>query len=278
MRFEKRDVEPLYVDYEKALNLGVIDADGVQVTMFSNSNTSYKYRVLNSTNFNALPFYWDRDLTLEARSSEIGENLGVLYKITPIIKSMDHEMNETMYFEYDQLINPIKTAYIDGRTKEVCPEDEYSTKVYLDVGLLHNSADAYTFGDWDSLVVPLSQNDTAAAGADDNIQILDLNDVGSIAIKDSFPEHDFFTGIGVTTTISYRLKNTIYNIENDRTDNGAYVSKQNWVSVVNRYLNNIAANGESTNPSAADVRAAYQAFISDLDIKLERWLKDNGRL
>lgn len=113
--------------------------------------------------------------------------------------------------------------------------------------------------------------------ANDNVQILDLEDTDEIIIKHAFPEHDFFTGIGVTTTAVFMLKTVVYNIENMETKQ-TYKKKRKWESLVDRYSANIAATGESLNPSEAQVNAAYEDYLETLDKELTDWLVENGRL
>lgn len=115
------------------------------------------------------------------------------------------------------------------------------------------------------------------SAADDNVQILDLEDTDEIIIKQAFPEHDFFTGVGVTTTAVYMLKTSIYNLETTE-GTKSYKKKQNWEKKVDEYAANIASTGESLNPSEDEVEQAYQEFLTTLDAELTEWLIDNGRL
>ena len=73
------------------------------------------------------------------------------------------------------------------------------------------------------------------------------------------------------------IKTVVYNIENT---NGtrSYDTKQNYETKRDQYAANIAASGESLNPSEDEVLAAYDAFVAALDEELTEWLQDNGRL
>ncbi len=238
-------------------------------------NEKYKYPLLNAR---IRPYlYLDRELTKPMASDGSNLNPAVLYKI--ILMAHPNNINQQLYFEEDERLHKITDVYIDGQSFEVCLEQDYSTKVYIDIGAADYGRNAYNYDEWDTMVAYYKNKDTADLPnpANDNVQILDLEDTDEIIIKHAFPEHDFFTGIGVTTTAVFMLKTVVYNIENMETKQ-TYKKKRKWGGLVDRYSANIAATGESLNPSEAQVNAAYEDYIETLDKELTDWLVENGRL
>lgn len=287
LRFDKREMEPLYFkvsDYLAGKTEQQIDdsweGDGGDLSRIDNFITAnsqdegqsqYKYPLLNEDMFDYL--YIDRDLQTSAKNNL---NPAVLYKI--VLMHQPSQMNQQLYFEEDERLHKITDVYIDGQTTEVCLEEDYSTKVYIDIGAADHGRNAYNFDEWDTMVEYYKTADYASS-TDDNVQILDLEDTDEIIIKEAFPEHDFFTGIGVTTTAVFMLKTVIYNIETTE-GTKSYRTKGIWEDYVNAYAEQIALNGESLppHPSEDDVNKKYKAFLSALDDELTEWLRDNGRL
>ena len=286
VRFEKRAVMPLYLD------MGVFDPNyNGQENYSINTNrffmldrgyngTRYKYPSFAPPD-NQDWFYVDRNLTQPAHTrwvanSDIGRycpvlNPGFIYKIVPVLNTQNANINEAWYFEYNKTIQPDNSVYsvhtnniyIDGKTCEMYTEEQYSTKVYIDIGKTDN-INAYTFDAWDEKIASL------------NIQILDVNEASPIIIKEAPPEHDFFTGVGVATTVVYRLRELVYNIESDNTS--VKTAKSTYTTSLTQYNTNIKNNGVSTNPSAETVDENRNAFITALDKVLAEWLEENGRL
>lgn len=292
LRFDKREMEPLYFNVKKYFaELYHVDEDEVNniigpdweseqgglniINDFITNNAygtaypQYKYPLLRSNMFQYL--YIDRNLSRLAKDNL---NPAVLYKI--ILMNQPTNMNEQLYFEEKEELHKITDIYIDGQTTEVCLEKDYSTKVYIDIGAADYGRNAYTYTEWDEMVERYKDFDKAAT-TEDNVQILDLADTDEIIIKQAFPEHDFFTGIGVTTTAVFMLKTSIYNIETT-VGTRSYKAKQIWENWKNQYESNIAMYGESSNPSEETVNNAYEKFLSVLDAELTEWMKDNGRL
>lgn len=181
-------------------------------------NEKYKYPLLNSR---IRPYlYLDRELIKPMASNGSNLNPAVLYKI--ILMAHPNNINQQLYFEEDERLHKITDVYIDGQSFEVCLEKDYSTKVYIDIGAADFGRNAYNYDEWDAMVEYYKDKDKAnvtlpAYPSDDNVQILDLEDTDEIIIKQAFPEHDFFTGIGVTTTAVFMLKTVVYNIESMET-------------------------------------------------------------
>ena len=285
LRFNKREMEPLYFkvsDYLADKTEQQIDdsweGDGGDLSQIDNFITTnsqgegqsqYKYPLLNEDMFDYL--YIDRDLQTPAKNNL---NPAILYKI--VLMHQPSQMNQQLYFEEDERLHKITDVYIDGQTTEVCLEEDYSTKVYIDIGAADHGRNAYAYSEWDAMVEHYKDADSATM-TEDNVQILDLEDTDEIIIKQAFPEHDFFTGIGVTTTAVFMLKTVVYNIENTE-GTRSYDAKQNYETKRDQYAANIAASGESLSPSEDEVLAAYDAFVTVLDEELTEWLQDNGRL
>jgi len=223
--------------------------------------------------------YLDRDLKQRIAAGGTNLNSAVLYKITLMVHP--GSINKQLYFEEDERLHKITDVYVDGNTTEVILPENYSTKVYIDIGAADFGRNAYNYDEWDTMVERYKTEDKASpqygSAADDNVQILDLEDTDEIIIKQAFPEHDFFTGVGVTTTAVYMLKTSIYNLETTE-GTKSYKKKQNWEKKVDEYAANIASTGESLNPSEDEVEQAYQEFLTTLDAELTEWLIDNGRL
>lgn len=159
--------------------------------------------------------YLDRDLKQRIAAGGTNLNPAVLYKIT--LMAQPDSINKQLYFEEDERLHKITDVYVDGNTTEVILPENYSTKVYIDIGAADFGRNAYNYDEWDTMVERYKTEDKASpqygSAADDNVQILDLEDTDEIIIKQAFPEHDFFTGVGVTTTAVYMLKTSIYNLE-----------------------------------------------------------------
>ena len=303
LRFDKREMEPLYFNVKQYLWNEVHrdsrysslsekeffeiietewenDGGGLsKINQFIDNYTTdgttareHKYPLLSSRMRQYL--YIDRDLKIPMSLDSNNLNPAVLYKI--ILMAQPSAINKQLYFEEDERLHKITDVYIDGQSLEVCLEENYSTKVYIDIGLADHNRQAYTFDEWDDMVAHYDHIDQASS-ADDNIQILDLADTDEIIIKQAFPEHDFFTGIGVTTTAVFMLKTMIYNLETTE-GTQSYRAKERWQAKQDRYAANIARNGESSSPSEDEVIAAYKDFIETLDAELTEWLRDNGRL
>lgn len=165
--------------------------------------------------------YIDRNLSIMAENNL---NPAVLYKI--ILMNQPAQINTQLYFEEKDELHKITDVYVDGQTTEVCLEEDYSTKVYIDIGAADFGRNAYSYSEWDAMVEHYKDADFATL-TEDNVQILDLADTDEIIIKQAFPEHDFFTGIGVTTTAVFMLKTSIYNIETT-VGTRSYKAKQIW--------------------------------------------------
>lgn len=87
--------------------------------------------------------YLDRDLKQHIAAGGTNLNPAVLYKITLMVHP--NSINKQLYFEEDERLHKITDVYVDGNTTEVILPENYSTKVYIDIGAADFGRNAYNY-------------------------------------------------------------------------------------------------------------------------------------